>query len=297
VIKIDRKAVPIPDSIGAPGKAGDNERKRAIKHFAATPNKKFNFSAYKEDDVVEALELLFEEKCAYCESKLLHVTPPDIEHFRPKGEVTEVKTHPGYWWLASEWSNLLLSCRDCNSSRYHLILEDGNGTLQKTRILAGKYCSFPLKGAFRATLLTDDHLLEDPLLIDPTVKDPAKHITWSLKYSSALAAPSSHATLTDEYGYASIKAYALNRQKLVKARLNHADELKTEIIAIKLMVAELALKPRGELTGCLGVLRVMLDNLNNKKKPNKLFSAFSSYVIDEGLKDIHAELGYLLSKP
>ncbi|MFJ4259970.1 hypothetical protein ACIP01_23840 [Pseudomonas monteilii] len=297
MIKVDRTAVPIPDSLGKKGKAGDRERSRAIKHFAVNSNEKFNFSAYKEEDVVQALEVLFDEKCAYCESKLLHVMPPDIEHFRPKGEVAEDKSHPGYWWLASAWDNLLLSCRDCNSSRYHVIFEDNNGSLQNNRILAGKHCSFPLKGAFRAASMADDHLKEDSLLIDPTLKDPEVHIKWSLRYSSALAVPSSHATIVDEYGYESIKVYALNRQKLVKARLSHANEIKNEIIAIKLMVAELALKPKVESVGALGVLRVMLDNLNRRRESSKVFSAFSKYVIDEGLKDIHAELADLLSGP
>ncbi|WP_147464161.1 hypothetical protein [Pseudomonas syringae group genomosp. 3] len=294
MIKINRPLTDIPDSIGAVGGKGDSERKRAIKHFSVKPAKKFSFKAYKEVDVVDALELLFEEKCAYCESKILHVAPADIEHFRPKGEVSEVKSHPGYWWLASEWSNLLLSCRDCNGSRYHYVLEDLNGSLQKTRILAGKYCSFPLKGKFRASLSTDNHLLEDPLLIDPTARDPSDHITWSLKYSSALAAPLCSAAVVDEYGYASIKAYALNRQKLVKARLNHADDLKNEIIAIKLLMAELSLKPKTEVIGSVEVLRIMLENLNGKTKPNKIFSSFSKYVIDEALSGLHSQLANLL---
>jgi hypothetical protein len=43
---------------------------------------------------------LFDNKCAYCESRVLHVSPGEVEHYRPKGRVTEDPDHPGYYWLA-----------------------------------------------------------------------------------------------------------------------------------------------------------------------------------------------------
>src|SRR5207244_3555440 len=65
------------------------------------------------------LNELFHKKCAYCEGKVSGHFPLDAEHYRPKKEVTEGRTrlggHPGYFWLAYEWYNLLLACRDCNS--------------------------------------------------------------------------------------------------------------------------------------------------------------------------------------
>ncbi|WP_179874392.1 HNH endonuclease [Bacillus sp. AFS002410] len=48
-----------------------------------------------------------EEKCAYCESKILHNSPGDIEHIYPK------RTRPD---LAFEWTNLTLACSKCNTS-------------------------------------------------------------------------------------------------------------------------------------------------------------------------------------
>jgi len=47
-------------------------------------------------------------KCAYCESKPLHVTYGDVEHIVPK------KVTPG---LAFEWSNLTLACDICNTKK------------------------------------------------------------------------------------------------------------------------------------------------------------------------------------
>lgn len=47
-------------------------------------------------------------KCAYCESKILHVDFGDIEHILPK------KERPELWF---EWSNLTLACSVCNNKK------------------------------------------------------------------------------------------------------------------------------------------------------------------------------------
>lgn len=72
------------------------------------------------------------QKCGYCE---IHLSEDgDVEHFRPKSEIQELlaegtevantrrlrgrkkpaTTERGYWWLAYEWNNYLLSCSLCN---------------------------------------------------------------------------------------------------------------------------------------------------------------------------------------
>ena len=62
---------------------------------------------YKEDNLRAALEKLFHNKCAYCESHGLAGFPWDVEHYRPKGRVAEDTTHPGYYWLAYTWTNCI----------------------------------------------------------------------------------------------------------------------------------------------------------------------------------------------
>lgn len=47
-------------------------------------------------------------KCAYCESKPLHVTYGDIEHVVPKSVQPE---------LTFEWTNLTLTCDVCNTNK------------------------------------------------------------------------------------------------------------------------------------------------------------------------------------
>ena len=78
----------------------------------------------------------FYGKCAYCEAPIRDYQHGDVEHFRPKAGVTdengqpvclfdeqgqvqigadgEPVKHPGYYWLAYEWTNLLPTCVKCN---------------------------------------------------------------------------------------------------------------------------------------------------------------------------------------
>lgn len=59
----------------------------------------------------EIKSVLIEEtngKCAYCESKLLHIAYGDIEHIIPKSTKAEV---------AFEWDNLTLACDVCNTNK------------------------------------------------------------------------------------------------------------------------------------------------------------------------------------
>lgn len=153
----------------------------------------------------------FSGKCAFCESNILSDQPGDVEHYRPKSAVkneddTDVivniggkkKPHPGYFWLAYAWENLLPSCRDCNSI-----------TKKKTAgIKIGKGTCFPVKG-FRA-VKPGEHIREEPLLINPVLVDPNQHISIDkngILYSS-----------TPE-GITTIRIFGLNtREALVTAR-------------------------------------------------------------------------------
>jgi len=85
------------------------------------------------------LENVFFQKCGYCEREISGYYG-DAEHYRPKGAVKrKLKTggfeeptceilhpvsgttltlgHPGYFWLAYDWRNLLPSCVFCNSGQ------------------------------------------------------------------------------------------------------------------------------------------------------------------------------------
>jgi uncharacterized protein (TIGR02646 family) len=95
----------------------------------------------------QALAAVFHHKCAYCESRMLHVQHPHVEHYRPKGRVEFEK-------FLFAWENWLLSCGRCNDSKWaHFPMCDGGV----------------------------------PCLIDPTVDDPEQHIAFAREHVSALS--------------------------------------------------------------------------------------------------------------
>lgn len=96
-----------------------------------------------------------QQKCWYTEA-LSDGADNDVDHFRPKSGVKEDATHPGYYWLAFDWTNYRLSCQRANRPR------------RRGRVVGGKAEHFPLLDpAQRARVPTDDLHRERPLLIDP----------------------------------------------------------------------------------------------------------------------------------
>lgn len=65
-------------------------------------------SRYRHPDVKSALVLETHGKCAYCESKLLHITYGDVEHISPKSHDFD---------SIFKWENLTLACDVCNTNK------------------------------------------------------------------------------------------------------------------------------------------------------------------------------------
>jgi uncharacterized protein (TIGR02646 family) len=63
---------------------------------------------YKFPENKEALISASHSKCAYCESKVDHVYPGDVEHLKPKSIFPE---------LEFSWPNLGYVCSVCNNSK------------------------------------------------------------------------------------------------------------------------------------------------------------------------------------
>jgi uncharacterized protein (TIGR02646 family) len=63
---------------------------------------------YNTPGIKERLLTETHAKCAYCESKLTHVTYGDIEHITPKSSARE-RTY--------EWENLTIACDICNTNK------------------------------------------------------------------------------------------------------------------------------------------------------------------------------------
>lgn len=89
---------------------------------------------------------IFHGKCGYCEARFTPISFGDVEHYRPKGRVSEDKDHKGYYWLAYNPTNYLPACQLCNGP--------------------AKRDHFPIEGT-RARSEADVLDDEKPLLIDP----------------------------------------------------------------------------------------------------------------------------------
>jgi len=163
---------------------------------------------YHHDEVHAALERLCDHKCVYCEAPAPASSAWDVEHYRPKGRVHERLDHPGYFWLAYVWENLLLACEFCNRRRRDRPTWEhpaAGGT-------SGKADHFPLADeTSRAMDPSDDLSRERRLLLDPTRDDPEEHVTFDLT-GRAVARDGSR------MGAASIELYHLNRRRLVTPR-------------------------------------------------------------------------------
>jgi hypothetical protein len=148
---------------------------------------------------------LYRIKCGWCEQ---NVEPRgiDVEHYRPKARVSEWKGNPdiesksppaivtisndGYWWLAFQWANLTLACKDCNQT--------------------WKRNLFPVRERHPCVEGVEER--EQTLLLDPASPtfQPSDHFRWAL--SGGIE------SITDE-GRATIITCGLNREALREARL------------------------------------------------------------------------------
>ena len=64
--------------------------------------------SYNTEEIKKLLKEETHEKCAYCESRMLHVDYGDVEHIKPKHR------NP---FLRFEYTNLTLSCGVCNTKK------------------------------------------------------------------------------------------------------------------------------------------------------------------------------------
>jgi len=178
----------------------------------------FAFAVYKDPDLQDQLEAIFGTKCAYCETDFGAVTPKEIEHFRPKSEITisadQTPLVPGYYWLAGEWNNLLVSCPDCNRGRRHKIPG------QPKKVKLGKQTQFPLSDESKRARRGPSVASEEPvrLLLNPCIDKPEDHLTYDVQ---GLVHPRTGADgVESAMGRMSIMVCALQRWPLVQNRLS-----------------------------------------------------------------------------
>ncbi len=170
------------------------------------PKFKNCWSAYKD-----AFSKNQYRKCGYCESWVIGIDHGDIDHFAPKGEVRELIdsgrekedlskstgrnttiSSTGYWWLAYDWNNYVLSCKICNTE--------------------WKSALFPVRESPRQ-IPPAPNVHEIPLLLNPFDDDPITHLEF-LEYGQIRGK-------TDE-GRSTVEVCGLDRTSLTTARREKA---------------------------------------------------------------------------
>ncbi|MBB4095665.1 hypothetical protein HGG72_18255 [Ochrobactrum pecoris] len=229
MIRVDRDGnVPARLDLNDETSSASVERQKIIDGLVGgKPAEGTKFSAYSDNTVRDALQDLFHNKCAYCESKIAGSQDTDIEHYRPKGRVTDAINsgvdHPGYWWLAMDWSNLVLACMHCNQRRRQLIYTPGMTEEQIVTLIesnktvtVGKLDAFPTANSTWVTDYMQDIETEQPLLIDPTRVDPEVHLDWIVNENLSTVRARDGSCI----GQTSIDIYALNRRRLTEDRMS-----------------------------------------------------------------------------
>ena len=153
----------------------------------------------------------FNGKCGYCEKKIERPYESELDHFRPKKTPTNIDNkgimvnrcdctipHRGYYWLAYDWENLMISCQLCNKPNNQ----------EKKKL--GKRNKFPMKDDEYA-LVPGEEIYEDPLLINPREEYPEKYLKYNFE--------NGHLRAIDDKGQTCIDVFGLNiRDDLVENR-------------------------------------------------------------------------------
>lgn len=161
-------------------------------------------------------------KCAWCERIRDVSRELDVEHYRPKVEVTrwqgdppvvtdtppkEIPVGPGYWWLAFSWENYSLSCKACNQG--------------------WKRNLFPVREP-RPACEEGIERTEQPLLLDPSKPFRTRdHFAWTMDAIMHGVSPEGRATII---------TCGLNRSPLVALRVKLIPILSTVLHDLRLGV-------------------------------------------------------------
>ena len=187
-------------------------------------NHRFHGEFYASDKIKRKLQSFFNDKCAFCESYSKSDEDEDrklktiwqVEHYRPKGRVTEDKEHGGYYWLAYECTNLLTACYRCNA------LNKGNHFPIKGETDRSTADSFIVNTQINFDKCNIFEIEEQAILLNPVIDNPNDFLFFckdgSIKSKEE-----------NERGEKTITILGLNKADLVKERKTIIDSIREEI--------------------------------------------------------------------
>lgn len=219
--------------------ACERETRALCESFESVQKRSIKKQLYRRRSITRSFYLNegppFYGKCAYCEAPIVAYRRDNIDHFRPKATITdELKQpiplrdttgavrlgpdgqpvmHPGYYWLAYDWQNLLPACAACN---------------------LGKHSRFPVNG--RHAQRPEEVADEKPLLINPASgrgeDDPDLHLFFDTLAETIVPR-------TDR-GRKCCEVFALNE------RTQLLDDRKQAVRSVRALLAKIALQPGGD---------------------------------------------------
>ena len=198
-----------------------------------------SFKGYRTpSEILDELHSLFNNRCAYCESKVKRRKEdiskshyPNIpkgedenfsitSHFRPRSNAKGIDKSDAsvdhYWWLSYEWNNFYLSCFRCYMNKSNWFPLEG----KRTDLLAN----------YETTLKNEENLL-----IDPCIDNPLHHLGYDFTYGTIL--PKSRK------GQITIEILGLNRKVLVSRR---SKAIKEESINLEFVLSKKRLAKLGK---------------------------------------------------
>ena len=170
----------------------------------------FSLNLYDKQSIYDRLSREFNHKCVYCENTLSR-GQDSLEHFRPKGGAIDFdnRFYPNhYFWLAYEWSNIYLSCRECNTSKSNW---------------------FPIEGSRSEFNANPDEVeksikAEINLIVDPCYDEPEKEFSYL---------ESGEIFSESRKGKVTIELLKLNRPALIEERKNALHDFKQILALLK----------------------------------------------------------------
>ncbi|WP_223639844.1 AAA family ATPase [Rhodobacter sp. TJ_12] len=160
-------------------------------------------------ELLDALAVLFDHKCAFCERKVTL----QLFRFRPPSEALPFANTEGtlaYGWLADSWQNLLPICADCLPHPRNAFPVAGRRAALPSATLYADYVQAGTGVWPRAPAEDESGLAEEPLLLDPTFDaDLEAHLR---------ARPDGYWEGLSPRGLETLRLYRLNRPDLVAAR-------------------------------------------------------------------------------